>query len=73
MAVEALKFGLARSSTQRDRNDLEGGGGRKETYIAPTARIIATTTFVLGFICRFHTRNTGMIANVQSVTHETAE
>tara|TARA_R110002060_G_scaffold40961_1_gene52358 strand:+ start:151 stop:444 length:294 start_codon:yes stop_codon:yes gene_type:complete len=51
----------------------EVGWGISRTYIAPIPKIKATDIFVLMFICKFHIKNTGRMAIVQSVQHETAE
>jgi glutamate formiminotransferase len=44
-----------------------------KTHIAARPRMIATDILVLMFICKFQTRNTGMIASVQSAQQDTAE
>jgi hypothetical protein len=42
-------------------------------YMAPSAKIIATESFVLGFIFKFQTREIGRSPSVQSAAHEIAE
>ena len=42
-------------------------------YIAPSARIKATDTFVRGFIARSQTKNIGRMPSVQSAQAEIAE
>ena len=45
----------------------------KKAYIAPIAKIKATWIFALVFICNFHTRKKGRVANTQSPTQVIAE
>lgn len=45
----------------------------RKAYIAPIARIKATRIFALAFICNFHTRKKGRIANIQSPIQVIAE
>ncbi len=47
--------------------------GQGRDYMAPSARIMATEIFVLGFIFRFQMREIGIIPSAQSVAHEIAE
>jgi len=41
--------------------------------MAPRARMAATESFVLGFICKFQTREMGRSPSVQSAAQEIAE
>ena len=59
--------GLMRRQQQID------DGGFKNAYIAPIAKIKATSTFARMLICNFHTRKKGRMAYTQSPTQMRAE